>query len=174
MIMNIIMDHTRKIFIVGAGGLGKEVFCCIKEQWQWSETTGDIKFLEEDEYFKPRKVLDIDVLSLSETDTSGAFVVIAIGDSEARKRISSLLPSDTAYATVIHPSVRLTPYTKINTGSIVLAHCFLSCDVEIGLHAVINPGTTISHDCIIGDFFTCAPGVNISGNCIIGLSLIHI
>lgn len=166
--MNTVIDRSKKLFIIGAGGLGKEVFCTVMELWKWPALNNELFFLEEDLFYNSRKVLGIEVLPLSETDTSDANVVIAIGDSKARKRIASLLPSDTMYATIIHPTVSLTPYTNIGSGGIVLAHCFLSCDVEIGSHAVINPSTTISHDCVIGEFLTCSPGVNISGNCTLG------
>lgn len=44
----------------------------------------------------------------------------------------------------------------------------MTCQIKIGDFAQLNLGTTIGHDCIIGDFFTTAPSVNISGICNIG------
>ena len=164
---NIILDHTRKICIIGAGGLGKEVFCCIREQNGW-QNHAEIKFLEENSFYKKRKVLGVDVLPLSETEIKDSLVVIAIGEAQPRERIAALLPHDTEFAIVVGRGVSLTPYTKLGRGTIVLGQSFLSCDVEIGNHSIINPGTTISHDCKIGDFFTASPGVNVSGNCNLG------
>ena len=33
---------------------------------------------------------------------------------------------------------------------------------------LLGPGSTVSHDCAIGDFVTVAPGVNVAGNVTIG------
>jgi sugar O-acyltransferase (sialic acid O-acetyltransferase NeuD family) len=157
-----------RIGIIGAGGLGKEVLCTIGELLGWKDIGEKVSFLVEEKYFDGRPVLGIEVLPLGDTSRVFDYMVIAIGDLEARMRIKNALPNSIKYATIIHPSVQLTPYTRIGEGSIVLGNVLLSCDVEIGKFAIINPGTTISHDSSTGDFFTSSPGVNISGNCKIG------
>jgi len=161
-------NPDNRIAIIGAGGLGKEVLCTLGEIMGWKFIKDKVSFLVEEKYFDKTVVLDtrVDPLSVSKLDYD--YLVLAIGDLEARIRITTMLPSNTKYATVIHPSVHLTPYTKIGEGSVILGQVLLSCDVEIGKFALINPGTTISHDSSIGDFFMASPGVNISGNCKIG------
>lgn len=166
MIQSIYPDS--RIGIIGAGGLGKEVLCVIGELLGWDGLNKRVSFLVEPPYLKKESILGIEVLPLSSESLSFDYIVIAIGDLTSRMRIKNALPSTTRYATIIHPGVQLTPYTRIGEGSIVLGQVLLSCDVQIGIFSIINPGTTISHDTTVGDFFTTSPGVNISGNCTIG------
>lgn len=156
------------IGIIGAGGLGKEVLCCLGETIGWDNLSSKVRFLEETDYFHDRKVLGIDVLQLENEISDMEEVIIALGDTAARVRLSEQIPSHVKIAKVVHPTATLTPHTSIGKGSIVLGNVLLSCDVHIGEYAVINPGTTISHDAVIGNFFSTSPGVNISGHCTIG------
>lgn len=166
--MTIPLKAGSKIGIIGAGGLGKEVLCAIGERWGWNDISESVSFLVEEKYFYGQTVMGIAVLPLGDASLAFDHYVIAIGDLEARIRIKDTLPPSTSFATIIHPAVQLTPYTKIGEGSIILGNVLLSCDVKIGKFAIVNPGTTISHDSTTGDFFTASPGVNISGNCKIG------
>src|SRR5690349_17108112 len=115
-----LFDPQVRFLILGAGGLGKEVLCSLKEQWGWEKIGPHLRFVEEDTFFKSRKVLAVDVIPLSETDPTDAFVVIAIGGSADRERIVSVLPANTQYATVIDSSARITPYSNMGPGSIIL------------------------------------------------------
>lgn len=166
--MTLPFNADSRIGIIGAGGLGKEVLCTIGEIIGWSSLRSNVRFLVEEKYLDKPAVFDINVLPLNPSNLDFDFLVLAIGDLETRIRITATLPAATRYATIIHPSVKLTPYTKIGEGSVILGQVLLSCDVEIGKFALINPGTTISHDTSVGDFFTTSPGVNISGTCKIG------
>ena len=152
MIKSLRSDTT--IGIIGAGGLGKEVLCVLGELIGWENLNKRVGFLVEPAFHNMENVLGVNVLPLSFTSIPFDFVVIAIGDIKSRMRIRNALPPHTRYATVVHPSAQLTPFTKIGEGSVVLGQVFLSCDVEIGSFSIINPGTTISHDNITGDFFS--------------------
>lgn len=48
------------------------------------------------------------------------------------------------------------------------ANVVLSCNVQVGRHALINLSCTISHDVSIGDYSVLSPGVNVAGNVHIG------
>lgn len=154
--------------IIGAGGLGKEVLCCFGDIIGWKEINKRAIFLVEEGYPMPPEVHGIKVIPFAQATQYCSSFIIAIGDAAARARIRTQLPPNSIFATLIHPDVKLTPFTHIGEGSIVLANTFLSVDVSIGSFSLINPGTTISHDCSIGDFFTGSPGVNISGTVRIG------
>jgi sugar O-acyltransferase (sialic acid O-acetyltransferase NeuD family) len=154
--------------IIGAGGLGKEVLCCLGDILGWKGIEDRAVFLVEEGYPMPPAVHGIEVMPLEQGLAMCTCFLIAIGDAAARARIRSLLPSNSVFATLIHPEVRLTPFTYIGEGSIVLSCTFLSVDVQLGSFSLVNPGSTISHDCRIGDFFTGSPGINISGHVQIG------
>jgi sugar O-acyltransferase (sialic acid O-acetyltransferase NeuD family) len=121
-----------------------------------------------DEHFKENKIMGVDVIPQSKFDPTLYKVVVAIGDPSLRKRVVESLPSQTEFATIIHPNAIISKWVKIGEGGIITAGTILTCNIEIGKHAHLNLHTTIGHDCLIGDFFTTAPAANISGNCNFG------
>lgn len=164
------INIEKKICIVGAGGFGREVLCCLIDKI--ASTNLEIEeiacFMVSDEDFKETKIMGINVISQSMFDPALYNVVIAIGDPTSRKRVVNNLPTQTTYTSIIHPSVVISDWVKIGEGSIITAGTILTCNIKIGKHAHLNLNTTIGHDCVIGDFFTTAPAANISGNCHFG------
>jgi sugar O-acyltransferase (sialic acid O-acetyltransferase NeuD family) len=159
-----------KICIVGAGGFGREVLCLILDMYNFpSEQAKDFFcFAETDSVWKKRDVNGIPVISLSEFNSRTHKVVIAIGSPVEREKITQMLPANTRYATVIHPSVVMSKWVEIGEGSVICAGTILTCNIKLGKHTHLNLHTTVGHDCVTGAFFTAAPAVNISGNCSFG------
>lgn len=164
------LNNEKKICILGAGGFGREVLCCLID----SIATTNLKiediacFMVNDDNFTESKIMGIEVIPQSKFDPELYNVVVAIGDPTTRKRVVESLPNDTKYTTIIHPSAIISEFVKIGEGSIITAGTIITCNIKIGKHAHLNLQTTIGHDCVIGDFFTTAPATNVSGNCHFG------
>ncbi|AMM51677.1 hypothetical protein TH61_11485 [Rufibacter sp. DG15C] len=160
----------KKICIVGTGGFGREVLCCLID----SISAKNLKiedvacFMVNDEFYNEPRILGIEVIPESKFNPVLYDVVVAVGDPLARKKIVENLPSSTTYATIIHPSAVISQWVEIGEGSVVTAGTILTCNIRIGKHAHLNLNTTIGHDCEIGNYFTTAPAANISGNCEFG------
>jgi sugar O-acyltransferase (sialic acid O-acetyltransferase NeuD family) len=163
-------NTNKKICIFGAGGFGREVLCCLIDLFAEKSLSiyDSIYFMVNDEYYNQSTIMDINVILLSKFDPEKYNVVVAIGDSNLRKKAVESLPKNTTFTTIIHPSAIISKFVNIGEGSIITAGTILTCNINIGKHAHLNLNTTIGHDCIIGDYFTTAPAVNISGNCNIG------
>lgn len=147
--------------IIGTGGMGRELYVQMLD----NNPNDEIVFFVDDIY--PHD--NIRVLSLNNFDPDIYEVVVALGDSKLRRGIVNSLPADTKYFTFIHKSVQIFEKNiEIGEGSIICAGSILTTSIKIGKHAQLNRTTNISHDCVIGDFFTTAPGVHVSGNCVIG------
>lgn len=164
------INNEKKICILGAGGFGREVLCCLIDgisstKLKIEET---VCFMVSDEHYKETNIMGIEVIPQSMFDPAIYNVVIAIGDPTSRKRVVDNLPPQTTYTSIIHPSAVICDWVEIGEGSIITAGTILTCNIKIGKHAHLNLHTTIGHDCIIGDFFTTAPAANISGNCNFG------
>lgn len=159
----------KHICIVGTGGFAREVCVILEVTGRKSEIAA---FLEPDviweEKWKDKSLQGIPVLPMSVASPAHHKVLIGIADPNIRKQSVLQLPSEMEYLTLIHPAAHITEGLKLGDGSIVTAGCFVSCEVQIGVHAQLNWNTTIGHDAIIGDFFTTAPAVNVGGNCHIG------
>jgi sugar O-acyltransferase (sialic acid O-acetyltransferase NeuD family) len=164
------IETEKKICILGAGGFGREVLCCLIDGIASTNLKIEeiVCFMVSDEHFKESKIMGVDVIPQSKFDSSLYNVVVAIGDPHLRKRVIDNMPPQTTYTSIIHPSAVISEWVEIGEGSIIAAGTILTCNIKIGKHAHLNLHTTIGHDCIIGDFFTTAPAANISGNCHFG------
>jgi sugar O-acyltransferase (sialic acid O-acetyltransferase NeuD family) len=167
------VKNNNKICIIGTGGFGREVLCCLIDLYRSSKINifENVYFMVSDEYYKEETVMGVKVIKLSDFVTSEYNVFVAIGNPQARRKIVESLPLQTNYLTIIHPSALVSDFTEIGEGSIITAGTILTCNLKIGKHAHLNLNTTIGHDCVIGDYFTTAPATNISGNCKIGDSV---
>lgn len=159
--------HQRKLCIVGAGGFGREVLSSFKNSFELEGKSyeKEVLFLDDNPALKNQTIMGVKVISTSEFNAEEYAVVIAVGDPNTRKKIVDSLPSDTKYATLIHPNAIVADDAQIGEGSIVTAGCIVTCNIVIGKHAHLNLNSTVGHDCRIGDYFTTAPGVHISGEC---------
>lgn len=155
--------------IIGTGGFAREVACLA------IDVLGDVAlakkllcFVEKDECAKESTIWGIPVLRESEFVPFSRSIAVAIGDPSIRARVVASLPKDVVFATLVHPNVVISPFVELGEGAIVCAGAVLTCDIKVGRHAHMNLGSSVGHDCNIGDFFTTAPGVRVSGHCTIG------
>ena len=70
-------------------------------------------------------------------------------------------------ATLIHPSVTISPSSHIGDGAVVQVGVNISAATNIGLCVKLNSCANVTHDCEIGDFVTIAPNAVILGRAIL-------
>jgi sugar O-acyltransferase (sialic acid O-acetyltransferase NeuD family) len=143
--------------LIGNGGHAREV-----------QAQMDIELFRfvSDEYWKEG---DNKLLPLSKFNPDKYVVMIAVANSKDREDIVKQLPTNTQYFTFIHPTAQLMSNNiTIGEGSFIGANSIITCNVEIGSHAILNRGNHIGHDCRIGDYFSAMPGSIVSGNVTLG------
>lgn len=161
----------KDLYIIGAGGFGREVAWLIerinevKPTWNlkgfiddnealWESNEGEYKVFGGCEYLK----------SLGEV-----YAVCAVGAARVRKNIiEKLVDSEVKFATVIDPSVILSKKVEIGEGTIICAGTIITVNIKIGNHVIINLDCTIGHDDVIEDYVTIYPSANVSGNVLLG------
>jgi len=158
------------LVILGAGGFGREVAWLVEEINE-AEPTWDLVGFIDDFVTGPTvegyKVLGPKaVLSLLDPMPK---LVCAIGDPKVRKKVVQPL-EDMGYkfATLIHPSVRMSRYVTIGEGSIICAGTLLTTNIHIGKHSILNLDCKVGHDTMLGDYASLMPGVNIAGEVRVG------
>ena len=160
----------RKICVVGAGGFGREVMCCLQDALKPAGL--DVReaacFMVSDDHVVSDRLMGVEVIARSDFDAARYDVVVAIGDPSARKAMVQDLPAQTRFVTIIHPTAVVSEWVELGEGNIVTAGTMLTCGIRTGRHVQLNLHTTVGHDCMLGDFCTTAPAVNISGNCTLG------
>jgi sugar O-acyltransferase (sialic acid O-acetyltransferase NeuD family) len=140
--------------LIGYGGHAREIMAQMDER---------LPCFVDDEYICENS------LPLSKFDPNKYLAMIAIGHSQKRKQMFEKLPANTKYFSFVHPSAQIMDNSIfIGEGSFVGANCILTTNIKIGDQAILNRGNHISHDCIIGDFFSAMPNSIISGNVRIG------
>lgn len=161
----------KDLYIIGAGGFGREVAWLI-ERINSIKPTWNLKgFIDDNETLWDSIEGEYPVLGGCEylSALEDVYAVCAVGSAIVRKKIiKKLKGSNVKFATLVDPSVLLSNRVKIGEGSIVCAGTIITVDVNIGDHVIVNLDCTIGHDAVIDDFVTIYPSVNVSGNVLIG------
>ena len=94
--------------------------------------------------------------------------IIAIGNSDARKRISSSM-TDAKWYTAIHPEAIVSKIdTIIGEGTVVSANAVVNSCSKIGKHCIINTNCSVEHDNVIKSFSHISVGTMLGGNVTVG------
>jgi len=157
----------KKIYILGAGAMAREVFSIYKDLGKSDMIFG---FIEENCRRKGVKIYGkpiYDSSIIGDLAIDETLLICAIGSPKRKRWVNELENRGFNFDTVIHPTASIGLSVNIGTGCIICQNVVLTCDIEIGKHTIVNVGSTISHDCRIGNFVTISPGVNIGGRVII-------
>lgn len=163
------MNQLKSLYIIGAGGFGREVAWLV-ERINAERPTWDLRGFIDDNSAIQGSLLDtyyvvggLDYLKRLSQET---WVVCAIGSAKTRKNVLEKLKnqSNIKFATLIDPDVLHSQRMEIGEGCIICAGSVLTVDILMGNHVIINLDCTIGHDVVIGDFVTIYPSVNVSGN----------
>lgn len=161
----------KKLYIVGAGGFGREVLWLVN-RINKKEKIWDIQgFIDDNKSLHGKIENDYKVLGGCEylkNLSEDAYVVISIGSAKIKEKIAEKLKnySNVHFATLLDPSVIISEKVKIGEGTIICAGTIITVNIEIGNHVIINLDCTVGHDSIIEDYATILPSVNLSGNTI--------
>lgn len=161
----------KDIYIIGAGGFGREVAWLIERINAVNPTWNIVGFIDDNENNWNTTVGTYQVVGGCEylLEKSDVYAICAVGTAETRKKIvEKFANSSVEFATLIDPSVILSSTVKIGEGTIICAGTIATVDIEIGKHVIVNLDCTIGHDDIIHDFVTIYPSVNVSGNVEVG------
>ena len=167
------VPELKKLIIIGAGGLGREVAWLVERINHQSPTWNLLGFIDDNPNLHHTIVNGHPVLGGCETLAAypDAYAVCAVGAPKVRRRIieriKTMSPSQ-KFATLLDPTVEKSDTVTIGEGSIVCAHSILTINIHIGDHVIVNLDCKIGHDAVIDDFATVHPSVNISGDVHVG------
>lgn len=161
----------KRLIIVGAGGLARELYTWASEIWEVQNEYVFCGFLSDypddlDGYDYPISIIG----SIKEYIPAGEeYFLMGIADPAAKLRIASALEERGAkFITLIHPKASVPKNTKVGRGCVLFAYAYLGADVNVGNFVLFNSFNTIGHDTSIGDGCTVSSFVNIMGRTQIG------
>ena len=158
----------RDLFIVGAGGLGREAVWTIErinaaaQQPLWRV----IGFADDDPAKATGNFEGYPMLGSCEQadkDYPGASVFIAIGDNVVREKIYRRLRGHD-FPAVIDPSAQVSPTTEFKHGTYIAAEAVVSVGTELGKFVIVNARACVGHDSLLGDFVNLCTGSSLSGH----------
>ena len=161
----------RDIFIVGAGGFGREVawtlarINAIKPTW-------NILGFADDAPQKASGMLEghplLGTADYASENLPGAAVFIAIGDNAIREKIYRQLRGHD-FPAIVDPSATLAPTAELRHGVFIGPQPVVSVGAELGKIVIVNARAGVGHDSKIDDFAQICPGATLSGNTRIGV-----
>lgn len=156
--------------IVGAGGFGREVAWLVDDINQERPAFDFLGFVD-DAATQTQEGYPV-LGSMSDWIAAGrqdVKVVCAIGDPITRVAVvDRLAKAGLKFATLLHPSVRLSRWVTVGSGSIICAGTTLTTNITVGAHSILNLHCTVGHDAELGEYASLMPGVHISGNVVTG------
>ena len=141
-----------KIIIVGASGLGREVY-------QWLSDLGEKKnikgFLDINKSALHDSKIDLPVLGTEYTynpEPNDVFVVAITDSNIKQKAINVLKTKNASFRSVIHPTALISEHSNVGVGGIIFPHASISTDANVGSYTIINLGAVIGHDATVGNY----------------------
>jgi sugar O-acyltransferase (sialic acid O-acetyltransferase NeuD family) len=166
---------TAPLFIIGAGGFGREVFSII----QALEGSGGIRhpfgFVDD-----APSAADLDRVKALGSEVVGSVddltkrtepfsAVLAVGLPAAREAIASRLGhSPVTFPVLVHPDTTIGCDVRLAEGAVVAAGSRLSTNIRVGRHVHIDQNAVVGHDCDLADFSRLNPQACVSGAVTIG------
>jgi sugar O-acyltransferase (sialic acid O-acetyltransferase NeuD family) len=163
------------LFIIGAGGFGREVFSIIEALRSTNSMPQIAGFIDDDPSAADLKNLATlgsrlvgsvdDLIQRAEPFSA----VVAVGSAVDRETIADLLaPCSVTFPVLVHPDTTIGCDVYLAEGVVVAAGSRLSTNIHVGRHVQIDQNAAIGHDCILGDFARLNPQACVSGAVTIG------
>lgn len=165
------MITVKKLVIIGAGGLGREVAQYV-EDINVAKTDKEydiLGFIDEDEAKKDMIYNGIKVLGGLETlieltNDNEIYTFCAIANPLAKKEMAEKLKKYKCESiNLIHPRAYVADNIILGTNVLIAPMCVLTTNIIIGDYVHLNPQCGIGHDTVIDDYVTCYWNVNTGG-----------
>src|ERR1017187_10075274 len=175
------VSEPKPLVIVGAGGLGTEAVWVAEEMNLGAVRSGspqplwsvlgyvDADVAKRGQQIGPYIVHGTMEEAAAEFEGKETWFLCAVGDNSAReKMVRAAEAVGWKPATLIHPSVIISPDARIGSGSYVAPGCVVSPRAQIGSHVIVNTHVSVGHDSTLEDYAQICPGARVSGGCRVG------
>jgi acetyltransferase EpsM len=161
-----LLSNNTKLLILGSNIFAEEV-ADLAEDTAGYEVSGFVENLDQ-----ARCQSQLLGKQIHWVDELGAFrdckLISGIGTTKRRVFIEQVARYGLSFATLVHPSARISSTCRLGIGSILSVGAIVASHTNIGHHVIVNRGVLIGHHTTISDYVTISPGANIAGKCEIG------
>lgn len=156
----------KKLIIIGAGGLGREVAQYVKDINLIKPEYEFLGFIDDDPLQKGKIYNSDRVLGDMSTlkEMQNIYVFCAIANPGIKKKICCEMQEyKSKFTNIIHPSAYISPSVKLGKNVLISPNCVLTTNITIEDFVIINPQCGIGHDTCIGEYTTLYWNVNTGG-----------
>jgi sugar O-acyltransferase (sialic acid O-acetyltransferase NeuD family) len=160
-------QKRQKLAILGTSRFAPEVVDLVEDTGCYDVCT----FIENWDRSRSREtLLGRPVVWIDEAGPLAAthLALCSLGTTLRRGFVEAVEAMGFRFATVVHPTARVSRRSSVGPGSLVSAGVVVASNTRIGSHVVANRGVLLGHDTTIGDFVTLSPGANVAGAVTIG------
>ena len=155
------------LLILGTRTLAVEVFDIISDIPEY-EVAGFVENMDRSLCDTPIEGLPVHWVDDIAPMSASHAAVCALGTTKRSRYTEQVGAMGFRFATVVHPTARVSRRTTIGEGCIVSAGVSIATRSAIGDHVFVNRGALIGHHTSIGNHCSIMPGANVAGSCTIG------
>jgi sugar O-acyltransferase (sialic acid O-acetyltransferase NeuD family) len=159
------------LYIVGAGGLGREVLEYARDAFRGDEVIQIAGFLDDNPKALEGLEADARVLGPVAEAIPGPDdrFVLAVANPRTRRALTGILAARGArFLSVIHPSAWISPTARLGEGCVVCPFAFVGAGARLGPHVVLNTYASVGHDADVGEGCVFSPYAVVNGNVVLG------
>ena len=156
----------KQLYIVGAGGFGREVYNWLQalpeaaRDWEITGFLDDNSAVLDGFDYAPGVVGS----AAKWTPEENQVFVCGIGRLDVKKSVcAGLIEKGATFLTLIHPTALIGRGVKLGQGVVICPRVTLTCDIQVGEMAMINCHTTVGHDVEIGAWSTISANCDLTG-----------
>lgn len=161
----------KDLYLVGAGGCGREVLDMILDMHALSGPKWNIRgFLDDTEDPLKNKACDYGVVGTIRDykPAPNDVLLMCIASPQAKQKLVPILKERGAvFDSFISPHVHLGRHSHIGEGAIIYPGFYMSVNVRIGNFATLL-GCTMGHDVTVGDYCTISAQCGLMGHVKVG------
>ena len=164
------MGTGNKLLLIGGGGHCRSVLDCVLSTNHYQH----IGIIDNDSSASALGIpvigTDDDLLKLKNEGWTDAFISVgSIGSTVLRRKLYQMVNNmGFTVPSIIDPSAIFAKGTSFGKGVCVGKRVVVNTGSQIGTCAILNTGSIIEHDCIIGDFVHISPGATLCGQVAVG------
>lgn len=162
----------KKLYIVGAGGFGREVYGWAHEHPDCGREWEPAGFLDDNPHALDgyEGIEHPVVASISEyTPQQDDLFLIAIGNPATKKKVAEALKAKGAvFHTLVHPLARIGRNVKLGPGCILGPYVIMTCDIEVGESSAFYFFCALGHDVRVGKYCQLSASCDLTGGVTLG------
>jgi sugar O-acyltransferase (sialic acid O-acetyltransferase NeuD family) len=164
----------KNIVLYGSGGMALEVVQLIEDINDIEPTWNILGYIDDyrgDQGENNPVVSGYRILGtnnvIKDIDQSAYWVIAVSSPGAKREIVASLAQYNLKYATLIHPTAKISKNVTIGEGTMISYGCIVSVNAVLESHIYLNMRTVIGHDTVIKSFTTCLIDCIVAGDVLI-------